>query len=332
MTYLRHGLVAAATLLAAPYSIVLAAEPFEESDEAVTEVLLDAGQVPTSFQHPLLSAYRFLPSGLGDPELVGSGAIQGKAGEARYSLENGGIAVHAMRPLKGVEFGLGLANDVPVNGLKAWYGVYLQSLDRIAEQNTIYGLLRENPLPGLNNSKAPTAFCCQHSNTLTSLERFASTITTREVSPTFFLFGLLRKKGWNLNLDNGWKLQAGTLRYNDMTTRVGFLSVEHHWESLRTSYSYQLERSRGLSIAPSHVLQFDYLYGLHNSIGLTFANGRELADFGTLGILNTEVRSVGVRGQHWFKRDWALTFQTGHSDHGSLPKHKGARMGLRYSF
>ena len=137
------------------------------------------------------------------------------------------------------------------------------------------------------------------------------------------------------NLEDGWKLQAGIrhMQYSGaLQTRVGFFTVERYWESFRTSYSYQVERSGGTALAPSHVLQFDYLYSRRDSIGVSVANGRELADFGPLGILNTETRNVAIRGQHWLKPDWALTFQAGYNNHGSLPAQQGVRMGLRHSF
>lgn len=297
--------------------------------------LLHAGYAQESLQNPPMSAQRVLASGWEDSEPAGPGMIQGKAAGVRLGLRDAVLASHAVQPLKRIEIGLGLSNDALVNGFMGWYGVYLQGLDRVAERNTIYGLLRETPRPGLNDSNVPPAFCCRRSDTLTSLEQFASTITARQVSPTFFLFGMLRKKGWNLNLEDGWKLQAGVrhMQYSSTPqTKVGFFTVERYWESFRTSYSYQVERSSGVSLAPSHVLQLDYLYSPRDSIGVSFANGRELAYFGPLGILNTEVRNAAVRGQHWFKQDWALTFQAGYNDHGSLPTQKGVRMGLRHSF
>jgi YaiO family outer membrane protein len=146
---------------------------------------------------------------------------------------------------------------------------------------------------------------------------------------------MVRKKGLDIKLKDGWMLRAGSRQMNHgsaLQTRVGFFTVERFWESFRTSYSYQLERSSGVSLAQSHVLQFDYLYSRHDSIGFSVANGRELADFGPLGILNTEVRNVTLRGQHWFKQDWALTFQAGYNDHGSMPAQIGVRFGLRHSF
>lgn len=297
--------------------------------------LLHAGYAQESLHEPPMPAQRFPESGWDDSEPAGPSMIQGKAAGVQLGLNDAVLASHTVGPLKRVEIGLGLSNAALVNGFKDWYGVYLQSLDRVAERNTIYGVLRETPRPGLNYSKAPPAICCQRSDTLTSRQQYANAITAREVSPTFFLFGIVRKKSWKFNLEDGWKLQAGSrnVQYSSrLQTKVGFVTVERYWESLRTSYSYQLERSSGTSVAPSHVLQFDYLYSPRDSIGISFANGRELADFGPLGILNTEVRNVTFRGQHWFKQDWALTFQAGYNDHGSMPAQIGARFGLRHSF
>lgn len=297
--------------------------------------LLHAGYAQKSLQDPPMSAQRYPASGWEDSVPAGPGRIQGKEAGVRLGSRDAILASHAVSPLNRLEIGLGLSNDALVNGFMGWYGVYLQGLDRVAERNTIYGLLRETPRFGPNDSKTPPALCCQSSDTVTALEQFASTTTAHQVSPTLYLFGMLRKKGLNIDLEDGWKLRAGSrqMKYGSaLQTRVGFLTVEHHWESFRTSYSYQLERSGGTSVAPSHVLQFDHLFSPRDSIGVSFANGREIADFGPLGILNTEVRNVTLRGQLWFKQDWALTFQAGYNDHGSMPTHKGVRMGLRHSF
>lgn len=308
---------------------------FDDVRQPENGALLHAGYALKSLQDPPLSAQRYLASNREDSGPAGPGMIQGKVPGVRLGWRDAALAAYAEQPLKRVEFGLGLSHDALANGFTGWYGVYLQSLDRAAERNTIYGLLRDAPRPGLNDNKAPTALCCPSGNTLTSLDQFASAMTAREVSPTFFLFGMLRKKGWNLNLADGWKLQAGVrhMQYNSAPrTRVGFFTAERNWESFRASYSYQIERSGGGSLAPSHVLQLDYLHSPRDSIGVSFANGRAVADFGALGVLNTEMRNVAVRGQHWFKQDWALTFQAGVNDHGSLPTQKGVRMGLRHSF
>lgn len=318
MTRLRHGLVAAA-LLSATHSFGLAAEQLDG--------VLAAARVELSGQSE--------PSGREYSQPVGAGMVQGNAAGVRPGLKDSALASHAVQAPKRLEFGMGLSHDALVHGYTGWYGVYLQGLDRVEERRTIYGLLRETPRFGLDNGKAPPASCCPRNEALTSLEQFASAIAAREVSPAFFFFGMLRKKEWGLDLNDGWKVQAGVrhMQYSSVArSKVGFLTVERHWESIRATYSYQLERTHGTSMAPSHVVQLDYLFGPRDSIGLSVANGREFANFGTLGVLNTEMRSAAIRGQHLFKRDWALTFQAGYNHHGNMPAQNGIRFGLRHSF
>jgi YaiO family outer membrane protein len=256
--------------------------------------------------------------------------------------ENGGVTLSlsgavpgssSVQPVRRVGIGLGFSNDAFANGFTSWDGVYLPDFDRVAERNTVYGLSRETL--GLSDRTALSASCCQRSDTLASPQRHASAASALPASPTISVFAIMRKRGWDFDLKDGWKLQAGgrNREYSQtFQTKLGFLTVERFWESVRASYSLQVERSNGLSVAPSQVLRFDYLYGPRDSIGVSYSAGREFADLGTLGILNTEVRSFGVRGQHWFKKDWAFTYQATHSDHGSLPAYDQIRLGLQRSF
>jgi YaiO family outer membrane protein len=253
--------------------------------------------------------------------------------EARIGWNGAATASNAAQPGNRVGMGLGFSNDAFANGFTSWDGVYLPGFDRIAERNTVYGLSRETL--GLSDSNPLSASCCQRSNTLVLPQPRASIGTAAPPSPTIYVFAIFRKKGWDLDLKDGWKLQAGgrNREYSQtLQTKLGFLKVERFWESFRASYSFQLERSNGLSLAPSQVLQFDYLYSPRDSVGVSYGTGREFAEFGTAGVLNTEVRSLGVRGQHWFKKDWAFTYQAGHNDHGSLPAYDAVRIGLQRSF
>jgi hypothetical protein len=247
---------------------------------------------------------------------------------------NGAVpASNAVQPVRRVGIGLGFSNDAFVNGFTSWDGVYLPAFDRVAERNTVYGLSRETL--GLSDRNALSASCCQRSETLTSPQRYAGARTVVPTSPPLSVFAIMQKRRWDIDLTDGWKLQAGGLsrEYSQtLQTRVGFLKIERFWESFRASYSFQLERANSLNLAPSQVVLLDYLYSPRDSIGVSYSAGREFADFGTLGTLNTEVRSVGIRGQHWFKKDWAFTYQAGHSDHGSLPTYDAVRLGLQRSF
>ena len=274
-------------------------------------------------------------SGWDDSEPARPSRIQAKPAGIQPGSKDAVLASQIVRPLNRTEIGIGLSHAALPNGSNGWYGVYLQSLDRVAERNTIYGMQRETPRPGLNDSNASPAHCCQRSIAPTSFEQYANAMAAPGISPTFYLFGISPKKSWKFNLDETWKVRAGVryMQYNDAPrTKVGFLTLERRREYLRTSYSYQLERSGGGSPAASHVVQFDYQYSLHDSIGVAAAYGREFANFGPLGHLNTQVRNVALRGQHWFKQDWALTFQAGYSYHGNMPAQSGVRLGLRHSF
>jgi YaiO family outer membrane protein len=242
-------------------------------------------------------------------------------------------ASNAAQPAKRVGMGLGFSNDSFVNGFASWDRVYLPDFDRVTEPNTVYGLPRETL--GLSDRNPLSAACCQRSKPLALPPQRANVTAAVPASPTLYVFAIVRKKGWDIDLKDGWKLQAGgrTREYTQtLQTRVGYLSVERFWESFRASYSFQMERSKGLSLAPSQVLQFDYLYGPGESIGVAYADGREFADLGTLGVLNTEVHSVSVRGQRRFKNDWAFTYQATYSDHGNLPGYQVLRLGLQRSF
>jgi YaiO family outer membrane protein len=303
MAYLRHFSIAA-VLLAAVHTIASAAEPlvgvhatgWQNSEAADLSVIREKGAVGINW----------------------SGAVP---------------ASNAVQPVKRVGIGLGFSNDAFVNGFTSWDGAYLPTFDRVAERNTAYGPSRETL--GLIDRNVLSAACCQRSETLASPQRQASAGTAVPASPTISIFAIMRKKKWDIDLKDGWKLQAGGLsrEYSQtLQTRVGFLKIERFWESFRTSYSFQLERANSLNLAPSQVLLFDYLYAPSDSIGVSYSTGREFADFGTLGTLNTEVRSAGIRGQHWFKKDWAFTYQAGHSDHGSLPAYDQVRLGLQRGF
>jgi len=319
MKHLRHWIIAAALLSATPTS-GLAAELLEGGHAAITGIPVTP-----------LSAQRFLASDQEDSGPAGPNMIPGKTAGTRPGWTDALLASHAVQPFQRMDIGWGLSADAIAMG---WYGVYLKSLDRVAERHTIYGLLRELPQFGPNDRNAPSALCCQGRGMVSSLDRHEKAITRIGLSPTFFVFGLLRNKGYALKLADDWKLQVGVrhMQYGAMhQTRLAFFTVERRWTSFRTSYSYQLERGGG-TLAPSHVLQVDYLYSPLNSIGVSVANGREFANFGWLGVLDTEVRNVTVRAQHWFKQDWAFTFQAGINDHGSLPAQKGVRIGIRHSF
>jgi hypothetical protein len=330
--HLQHWLIAA-TLSSSLYLSVLTAEPLEEVNAAITRevsVLTEELQ-QARLEVPLVAdddpfALAWDNAGLAIP-----GTIRRKEADASPSWTDTIPASHNVQPFKRPQIGVGIGSNAIVMD---WFGGDVKHLDRVAERNTTYRLLHEFVSLAPNDTKTLSAPCCQSRGLVTSFEQHEKAITRFELSPTFFVFGLLQNKGYDLKLTDGWKLQVGVRHMQYDTThqkRLGFFTVERSWGSFRTSYSYQLERDSG-TFAPNHALRLDYLYSPRNSIGVSFAKGREFADFGALGVLDTQVRNVTVHGQHMFNDDWALTFQAGYNDHGSLLAQKGVRIGVRHRF
>lgn len=267
-----------------------------------------------------------------EPAAHASGPVPGNDAGVRLGWMD---ATPARFPQR-VELGWGLHHDALPRGFNHWYGVYLHGLDRVAERNTAYGRIAGD------RSAVPAgrmaAFCCSRMDTVAALEQHPGSATAHREAPTLFLSSNVRKKkrrGLNVAFDDGWKLQAGSRKaeYSSVhRTRVGYLTVERAWEQFHAGYSFQLERFSGWKVAPNHVLQFDYRYGAGDSIGVAFTAGRRVTHFGPLGLQNTKVKGVTVRGQRALAETWALTFEAGYNDHDTLPVHAGIRMGIRHSF
>lgn len=331
--HLQHWLIAVA-LSSSLYLSALTAEPLEEVNAAITGAVSEptAELQQETLRAPPVADQDYFALAWDNAGFAIPGISRGKAAYASANWTDTNPAPHNAQPFKHTQIGVGLRHDAIAMD---WFGIYVQNLDRVAERNTIYGLLRETASLGSNDSKTLSSVpCCQSRGTVTLLGQHEKAITRFRLSPTFFVFGLLQNKGYDLKLSDGWKLQAGVRHMdygNTYRTRLGYFTMERSWQKFQAAYSFQLERAGGTS-APSHVLQLDYLYSPGNLIGISLANGREFANFGALGVLQTEARNVTVRGQHLFKQGWALTFQAGYIDHGSLPAQKAFRIGIRHNF
>jgi YaiO family outer membrane protein len=316
-------LLIAAVLLSAAHAGASAAEPLEgvhAADAATPDPVEQA-----------VSAQRVPAPRLADP--ADRGMIQGDAAGFRIGWSDAAPGAQGTR--KRFEIGMGFSSEAPVNNFMNWDSAYFRGPDRTAKFNTAFELPRETLRPGVGDGNAPFASCCRRSDTLAAPGQLADAGAAAPTSTTIYIFAIVRKKGWDFDFKDGWKLLAGS-RSRDYSlvlhTKVGFITMERLWEGFRASYSFQVERSAGYSLAPSQAVQLDYLYSPRDSIGVSYAGGRELADFGTLGIMNSEVRNVGLRGQHWFTKEWAFTYQAGHSDHGSMPAFETVQLGARRSF
>jgi YaiO family outer membrane protein len=145
------------------------------------------------------------------------------------------------------------------------------------------------------------------------------------------LLARLRSKGLDLNLPQSWKIHAGaqTREYTStLSSRMAHVTLERYWGDLRTAYSLQVEKPGGWKLAPSQNVSIDYTLAPRTAVGLSFTSGREMAFFGSLGALNTEVRSFALHAEHSIKKEWSVNFNAGYFDHGTMPSHKVIRIGF----
>jgi YaiO family outer membrane protein len=80
-------------------------------------------------------------------------------------------------------------------------------------------------------------------------------------------------------------------------------------------------------------VQLSRYYGERSYFGISVSGGREVENVGPpLGITSTRIRAVGFVGRHWITPDWALSYELGAHEQGSLYQRRGLRLGLRRSF
>lgn len=155
----------------------------------------------------------------------------------------------------------------------------------------------------------------------------------------------------------GWNMQAG-LRHSEFgftpSTRTGSLgltsipvprsglstgadqgivTVERFWNNYRGAYTVSSGRNDVGSTATSHKLQFDWFYDPRSSVGLSYTVGRSFeSPIGVNSMVPIETNNVGVVGEHWISRAWAINYNALIEDRGVEGLKPEIRLGLRLRF
>lgn len=224
---------------------------------------------------------------------------------------------------------LGYGREQLSNNNRDWTNAYLLGSHKLAERQTVYGGLRETNRFGLQDSEAHAGLYFPLGATWGGVVE-GSYSPTHEVLAHGSVFGQLQK-----NLDNGWGLGLG-VRYSDYTntsSSVTSLLAERYWGNFRGAYTLYSGRPQGASSSASHRFQLSYYYADRSSVGLSYANGREVENVGPpRGVISSDVQSWVVSGQHWFTPSWALTYDLVNHEQGSLYRRQGLQLGIRRSF
>lgn len=146
----------------------------------------------------------------------------------------------------------------------------------------------------------------------------------------------------------GWGVQAG-LRHSELGLRdlplhantlgkagsadIGMLTLERYWDRYRGAYTYFAGRGDNGANTSGHRVQFDYFYGARSSIGLAYTLGQPRDASIGLGNAWLDTTNIGLTGEHWFTRSWAVNYNALVED----PRNGAAlrpelRVGLRLRF
>jgi len=146
---------------------------------------------------------------------------------------------------------------------------------------------------------------------------------------------------------DGWGLSAA-LRHSELglqqvpfgdsayasagSADLGMVSVERWWNSYRGSYTYYAGRTDTGNSASGHRFQVHYFYGERNSVGLSYTLGPSLGLGASANADESELRNMGIAGEHWFSRRWALNYNALVEDFGDGELKPELRLGLRLRF
>ncbi len=131
-------------------------------------------------------------------------------------------------------------------------------------------------------------------------------------------------------LGAGWVLTGG-YRHSEYGTgplEQGFSTLEYYFSDFRLAYTARVTDSLGKTQF-GHRFDFSYYYQDASFVTLTYVMGAETGGFqGT--VYDTEF--FGLHGRHWFNRDWALTWDLGHTRQGNAYTREGVSVGIRRAF
>jgi hypothetical protein len=242
----------------------------------------------------------------------------------------------------------------PDSGFPDWRRLSLEGGTRPTDTGAGYGyVLPADPL-GLNVTETTGGYWHPLSQSLSSLVETSvvpSTLGSAERS-------VLGQVGTQFG--NGWGVQAG-IRHSEVgitasetptpasgvgltalpalgmgpsvDADLGILTFERFWDRYRGAYTVSSGRAEGGTTATSHRLQLNYFYAARSSVGLSYTTGRSFETSVPLNAMTPiESSNVGVTGEHWFTRSWAINYNALIEDRGIEGLKPELRLGLRLRF
>jgi YaiO family outer membrane protein len=132
---------------------------------------------------------------------------------------------------------------------------------------------------------------------------------------------------------SGWVGAASVRHTRYADTRVDRLALtaEHYHGDWRAAWTANVSRASGIGTQLGHDLSLDRYYAGLSFVGVRASFGREDAlDAG--GVVGSRVRSLALRGRHWFDERWAVGWEAGRLRQGDLYRRSWLQIGLHHAF
>jgi hypothetical protein len=242
----------------------------------------------------------------------------------------------------------------PDSAFAGWRRLATEGGSRPGELGLGYSQLTPGDPFGSNNPELTSGFWVPLSSSLSSL--METSVTPGSLGGTDrSVMGQVARQfggGWNMQAgvrhselgvllpDTEWSATSGTSMLPPPTRGIGSgaadlgtVTVERFWNNYRGAYTVASARADTGSTATSHRVQFDYFYDARSSVGLSYTIGRSFeTPLGTNSLIPVEANNVGVVGEHWIGRAWAINYNALIEDRGIEGLKPEIRLGLRLRF
>jgi YaiO family outer membrane protein len=224
---------------------------------------------------------------------------------------------------------LGFTRESLTNNRPDWSSTYVEANHSFRPRQTLYGMMRETRRFDLTDRELMAGYYHPLAERWTGLVE-ASMSPEHNILPQSSILGELA-----FSAGGGWGAALG-LRHTEYTATATNLligTVEKYWSSFRAAFIAYNNHPEGAGSATAHRVVFDYYYSEKSRVGAGITRGREVENVGPpIGVTTTDVRGANVYGRHWFRPDWALTWEALTHEQVELYRRRGFRLGLRHSF
>lgn len=136
------------------------------------------------------------------------------------------------------------------------------------------------------------------------------------------------------SFSSGLNLHVGVshAKYSQTDSRQLYLTGEYYWSVYRASYSFRLIDVKNAGTGNNNNIQLNRYYDSASFIGAVMAKGEDVEFDGTANPPISDVLTLSLYGNHYFKPQWSLIYTLTYHQQGDFYNRNGFVLGLKYDF